>query len=84
MSTINVGRFSMTDEWSISGPSDFMSEKGSALIKSIGAGTDTVFNMSASLSPDLRTAVLVRLQTEFAGWKGMRDFEQMRSSRITA
>ena len=36
------------------------------------AGDDAVFTMTCHLSPDVETAVLVRMQTDYAGWLGLR------------
>lgn len=58
----------------IDGPEDYMLAKGSELIEKIGAGNDAIFNMTCHLSPTVEIAVAVRLQTDYAGWKGTRDF----------
>lgn len=68
-----VSRFTI-DDGIISGPAEYMNEQGNAKLDRILSGGDTVFNMCAHLSPDIETAVLVALQTDFAGWKGSRDF----------
>jgi hypothetical protein len=70
--TTTVGHFTLDDADVLSGPGDYMTEQGSALADRIVAGEDTVFNMTAHLSPDVRTALLVRLQTDYAGWLGMK------------
>ena len=70
-----VKRFTIEDGI-LSGPARYMEEQGNAKLDRILAGEDTVFNMSAHLSPDVETAVLVALQTDFAGWLGM---EEMKS-----
>jgi hypothetical protein len=60
----------------IVGPAAYMREQGNALIDRILAGEDTIFNLTFDQSPDLSTAVLVRLQTDYAGWAGMRQVER--------
>lgn len=56
----------------ISGPKEYMEQKGNALISKIEDGRDPVFNITADQSPDLITAILVRLQTDYAGWIGVK------------
>jgi hypothetical protein len=70
--TKTVGRFTIDGE-TISGPAEYMREQGNARLDRILAGKDTVFNLSSHLSPDVETAVLVALQTDFAGWLGARE-----------
>ena len=69
-----VGRFTYEDGI-LCGPRDYMEEQGNALLDTILAGEDTVFNMTADQSPDLETAILVRLQTDYAGWLGLKQAE---------
>lgn len=72
MATLTAGRFSYdTESGILSGPAQYMQEQGDALLAQITTGEDTVFNMSAHYSPSAEMAVLVRLQTDFAGWAGM-------------
>ena len=66
-----VGQFSCKDGC-ISGPKQYMVEQGCALIEKIEAGQDLIFNMTSHRSPDFITAILVRLQTDFAGWRGVK------------
>lgn len=67
----NVGSFTYDPSTStVTGPADYMAARGSALLDRILAGTDYTFNTTASYSPDTVTAILVRLQTDYAGWKG--------------
>ena len=79
MATKTVGRFTLTDG-SLSGPAAYMTEQGNAKLDRILNGHDTVFNMTSHLSPDIETAILVALQTDFAGWLGFKQAESwMRS-----
>jgi hypothetical protein len=67
---MTVGKFTY-DGQSVAGPAQYMNEKGNDLITKITSGNDTIFNMTCHMSPNLETAVLVRLQTDYAGWLGM-------------
>jgi len=69
-----VGRFTLEDGC-LAGPRAYMHERGNAKIKGILDGKDVVFNSVAHLSPDLETAILVALQTDYAGWAGMKEVE---------
>jgi len=74
MAAITVGRFSWDAETgTLSGPKEFMLERGNAILDQILAGDDAVFNMTAHLSPTIPLAVLVRLQTCLAAWLGERE-----------
>jgi len=71
--TITVGAFTYNRETGeVSGPEEYMRERGFARIARIEAGQDVVFNMGCTRSPNVETAVLVSLQTDYAGWKGTR------------
>jgi hypothetical protein len=67
-----VGRFSMDADGTFSGPAEYMGERGNALLDLIVAGADATFNATAHYSPDVETAILVRVQTDFAAWHGAR------------
>ena len=75
MTIKTVGVFTLDDADVLSGPGDYMTEQGDKLLDRMLAGEDTVFNMTAHLSPDVRTALLGRLQTDYAGWLGMKQTE---------
>jgi hypothetical protein len=70
-----VGRFSI-DGTRISGPAEYMRERGDARLHKLLAGQDALFNACAHWSPDTETAILVWLQTDFAAWLGMRDLRR--------
>ena len=74
MATITVGRFELNDGV-LSGPAEYMHEQGNALVDAILAGQDAIFNTTRHLSPNVETAILVRLQTDLAGWLGMKQAE---------
>lgn len=74
------GRFTL-EGGILCGPRDYLEERGNALLDSILAGEDTSFNMTADhqgdlgQSPDVEIAILVRLQTDYAGWAGLKQAE---------
>lgn len=70
MTDLTVGRFTLTDEGLLA-PDKYMREQGKALLDAILAGEDDIFNMTANLSPNIKTAILVRLQNDYAGWVGV-------------
>lgn len=72
MATVECGRFKLIDGNTVEGPGEYMAERGNALIDRILRGEDTTFNLTAHLSPSAELAVLVRLQTDYAGWLGTR------------
>jgi hypothetical protein len=67
-----VGKFTF-DGTHLVGPAAYLEERGNALIDRVSAGQDVTFNMTAHLSPDPVTALLVRLQTDNAGWLGEKE-----------
>lgn len=69
-----VGKFTLNGDGTLSGRAEYMQEQGNAKLKGLLDGTDTVFNMMSGYSPDAETAVLVALQTDYAGWLCMRQF----------
>lgn len=69
--TLECGRFRLTGN-TIKGPAAYMNERGNGLIDRIVSSQDTMFNMTAHLSPSAGMAVLVRLQTDYAAWVGER------------
>lgn len=74
MATKTVGDFSLdTDTGEITGPAAYMRSEDFADWKSrLRAGADPVVN--SGYSPDFFTAVLVSLQTNYAGWHGRETF----------
>jgi hypothetical protein len=66
-----VGHFTLEDGL-LCGPRDYMEEQGNALLDKILVGEDPIFNMTKDQSPDIETAILVRLQTDYAGWLGLK------------
>ncbi len=74
MSTI-VGEFTYQDGV-VSGPAEYMRERGNGRIERILEGTCSVFNAGARFSAgtDTATLVLASLQTDYANWRGVREF----------
>ncbi len=73
MKTI-VGRFTL-DGNTLTGPQKYMREQGDARLAQMLAGEDAVFNASAHLSPNIETAILVWLQTDYAAWSGAQEIQ---------
>jgi hypothetical protein len=69
-----VGEFTYEDG-TVTGPAEYMKERGNTRLKKILDGEDHVFNAGARFSPMTSTEklVLVSLQTDYAGWKGTRE-----------
>jgi hypothetical protein len=74
MSLKAVGQFTL-EEGILCGPKDYMEEQGNSLVDRMLAGEDMIFNLTADQSPDVETAILVRLQTDYAGWLGLKQAE---------
>ena len=53
------------------GPKTYMKEQGNTKLEEILAGDSVVFNYGIKQHPDLATALLVAMQTDYAAWKGM-------------
>jgi len=65
-----VGRFTYKGG-AITGPAQYLEDRGIALLETIKAGQDPVFNKTWHKSPDIITALLVRLQNDYTGWHGV-------------
>lgn len=52
MTTQTVGNFSITPEGVVTGPADYMAERGSARLRRIESGTDVVFNYGVGSGRD--------------------------------
>ncbi|MGH9821658.1 MAG: hypothetical protein ACREDR_00145 [Blastocatellia bacterium] len=68
-----VGQFKI-EGGTLYGPSRYMAEQGSAKLDAILDGEDVVFNVGCTIAPDIETAILVAMQTDYAGWIGKRQF----------
>ena len=69
-----AGKFEIIDD-ALYGPKDYMEAQGDKKLAAILSGNDTVFNMCAGYSPNIETAICVALQTNYAGWLGMKQVE---------
>jgi len=80
--TTTVGAFSFDSATSeVTGPADFIrSADYRRCIAAIEGGTCPTFRAAVVHSPNVETALLVTIQTVYAGWKGMRDFNAMREA----
>lgn len=90
---VEVGAF-VYEDGSVTGPAEYMREQGFARIRKIEAGEDVVFNIGVGRgtpagswlqadgpqSPSPEVALLVSLQTDYAGWKGAKDFNAARGA----
>ena len=71
-----VGAFTLYDDGTFTAPAQYMKERGDERLDRITKGEDELFNQTAHLSPDPATAVLVWLQTDYAGWIGAKELLQ--------
>lgn len=76
-----VGRFTF-EAGAVSGPAEYMAERGNALLEACLTGKNVVFNYGLTASPDPETALMVALQTDYAAYAGMKGLEAMRGRRI--
>jgi hypothetical protein len=74
MTMNHVGEFTLNDGI-LSGPADYMREQGNALVDAMLDGKDLIFNTTSHLSPTIEMAILIRLQTDHAGWVGIKQVE---------
>lgn len=76
MSVTTVGAFTFdSDTSTVSGPAEYMrSDDYRRCIASIEAGTNHVFAAGCQHSPNVETALLVTIQTNYAGWHGSQVF----------
>lgn len=67
-----VGQFTYDTETRVlTGPAAYMKDQGNAKLESILSGKSQAFNLCAHRSPCVEVAVLVALQTDYAGWHGV-------------
>lgn len=79
MAILTAGRFTYdTATNQVTGPADYMKAQGSAKLDEILEGRSAGFNAMLTCAPlgsSPIMIVLVALQTDFAGWLGMKQFE---------
>ncbi len=70
-----IGKFKIVDD-ALYGPESYMNEKGNAKVDAILAGNDAGFNAMIQARPDIAIEQMIctALQTDFAGWLGMKQF----------
>ena len=78
--TVTVGEFTFDpSDSSISGPASYMrSEDYRRCIQSIQDGSNTTFKLACEHAPSFEIALLVTIQTNYAGWHGMEVFNRSR------
>lgn len=71
-----VGQFTFDSATSeVSGPADYIrSDEYARCIRSIENGTNHTFRAGMEHSPSLEVALLVTIQTNYAGWYGLKTF----------
>lgn len=74
---MKIGEFEYRDG-AVYGPKVYMLEQGKTKLDSIMSGQAAGFNAMLAARPDISPVqmVLVALQTDYAGWIGMRQFHQ--------
>ncbi len=70
-------RFSITGN-TLTGPADYMRERGDALIANLA--TSATFGAFLQHSPDVNTALCVYLHTDYAAWQGEKQLSRVFSS----
>ena len=58
----------------VEGPEDYLHPQGAQLLAHIAAGEDAIFSLTCGQSATFEIAVLVRLQNDYAGWRGVQQF----------
>lgn len=83
MTVTRVGEFTFDDETSeVCGPAEYIrSTEYRRCIASIEGGTHYTFRAACEHSPDFVTALLVTIQTDYAGWHGMQVFNRQRGGK---
>ena len=72
-----VGKFTMDETGTISGPADYMaSEQFARRLRAIEAGTDMLSTCQYASSDPL-VAALVSIQTDYAAWRGAQQIHAM-------
>lgn len=77
MTTVTtVGAFTFDSATSeVTGPAEYIrSAEYRRCVASIEGGTSHCFRAAMEHSPNLETALLVTIQTDYAGWRGLQTF----------
>ena len=74
MAETTVGRFTYNaTTGAVTGPEAYMRERFPTCRAEIESGRNVAFNYGAAgASPNIETALLVAIQTDYAGWHGAR------------
>jgi len=76
MAKLTVGKFiGDTETFAIEGPADYMTEQFPSAKATIEAGKNPVVNYGTTHGYPLFQTVLVAIQTDYAGWLGMKEAE---------
>lgn len=80
MTVTTVGAFTFDpSDSTIAGPAEFMrSDDYRRTIAGIESGSSMTFRAAMQHSPNFETALLVTIQTAYAGWAGMQQFNRAR------
>jgi hypothetical protein len=70
-----VGQF-VIENGVLTGPAQYMHERGNSKLAEIESGMDCVFNASLEHSPDVETGILVAMQTDYAAWLGAKELSR--------
>ena len=74
-SSKTVGRFTFSaEDGTVSGPAEYMRERGKARIAQIERGGSEADRRIIAYAPDVVTGILVVLQTDWAGYIGYKSY----------
>jgi len=66
-----VGKFTIDETGTVTGPAAYMRERGSARLRRIERGDDIVIRFGLEQpGADIETLILVSLQTDYAAYRG--------------
>jgi len=73
-------KFSIENK-TLTGPADYMAERGSAIVDEILSGQRPTFDLFLTYSPTIETALCVYLQTDYAAWLGEKSLARRLGSK---
>ena len=65
----------------LTGPADYMAERGNAVVDEILSGKRPTFDLFLTYSPTPETALCVYLQTDYASWLGEKSLTRALESK---
>lgn len=82
MQATTVGQFTFNpSDSTVQGPAEYMrSDEYRRCITGIESGTNPTFSAAMQHSPNFETALLVTIQTNYAGWHGLQVFNRSRGA----